>query len=170
MQALGEGFGEAVGQRLDHDRRIVVVRALEALGDLVLADAGGDDEGADVVGDAALARRDEIGERHIGAPFAPRELLAQRVQHRDRLARAPRRRRRRMSSPTALAGQKPTTALARNQFSRDDAVEHRLRVVEQLRAAGAVLCVVEDRGKLALQLPGLEERRPVDIATQLGDR
>ena len=50
MQALGEGLGEAVGQRLDHDRGVVVVGALEALGDVVLADAGGDGEAADVIG------------------------------------------------------------------------------------------------------------------------
>ena len=53
VQALGEGLGQAVGQRLDHDRRVVVVGALEALGDLVLADAGGDREGADIVGEPA---------------------------------------------------------------------------------------------------------------------
>ena len=45
---------------------------------------GGDHEGADVVGERARARRDEIGERDIGAALAPRELLAQRVQHGDR--------------------------------------------------------------------------------------
>ena len=39
VQALGERFGEAVGERLDHDRRVVVVGVLEALRDRVLADA-----------------------------------------------------------------------------------------------------------------------------------
>ena len=63
VQPLGEGFRQPVGQRLDHDGGVVVVGALEALGDLVLADAGGDGEGADVIGKPAVARRDEIGER-----------------------------------------------------------------------------------------------------------
>ena len=84
MQPLGERFGEAIGQRLDHDRGIVVVGALEAVGDFVLADAGRHHEGADVIGRAF--RRDEIGERHIGAALAAGELLAQRMQGRDRLA------------------------------------------------------------------------------------
>ena len=52
---------------------------------VVLADAGGDDEGADIIGNAAGARRDEIGQRHIGAAVAAGQLLAQRVQRRDGL-------------------------------------------------------------------------------------
>ena len=69
VQPLGEGLGEAVGERLDQDRGIVVVRPLEALGDRHLLDAGGDDEAADVVGRAL--GRDEVGERHV--------LLAERA-------------------------------------------------------------------------------------------
>ena len=49
VHALRKSFGETIRQCLDHDRRIIVVRVLEAIGDHVLADAGGDDEGADVV-------------------------------------------------------------------------------------------------------------------------
>ena len=39
---LGEGLGEAVGERLDHDRLVVVVVRLEARGDLVDRRARGD--------------------------------------------------------------------------------------------------------------------------------
>ena len=39
VHALGEGLGDAVGQRLDQDRAVIVVRALEALGDAHLLDA-----------------------------------------------------------------------------------------------------------------------------------
>ena len=84
MQPLGEGFRQPIGQRLDHDRGVVVVGVLEAVGDRVLADAGRDDEGADVV--LVALRRDEIGQRHVGAALAAGELLAQRVQRRERLA------------------------------------------------------------------------------------
>ena len=63
VQPLGEGLGEAVGERLDQDRGIVVVRPLEALGDRDLLDAGGDDEAADIVGRAL--GRDEVGERDV---------------------------------------------------------------------------------------------------------
>src|SRR5258708_2302167 len=70
VQALGECLGEPIGERLDHDRGIIVVRPLEALRHLVLADAGGDHEGADVVGKRARARRYEIRERDICGPLA----------------------------------------------------------------------------------------------------
>ena len=84
VQALGKSLGQPVGERLDHDRRVIVVGALEAVGDLVLADAGSDDEGADIIGNAARRGRDEVGERHIGAALAAGELLAQRAQRGDR--------------------------------------------------------------------------------------
>ena len=47
VQLLGERLGEAVGERLDHDRVVVVVLGLEARGELVGAEAGGDRERAD---------------------------------------------------------------------------------------------------------------------------
>ena len=74
-----------------------------------------------------------------------------------------------MSSPTAFAGQKPTTALGRNQFFVDDLREHGLGVVVELAGGRALLLVLEDRGIAALELPGLEERRPVDVAGELGE-
>src|SRR5438094_564474 len=51
-----------------------------------------------------------------------------------------------------------------------DALEHRLGVVEQAARGRSVLRVIEDGGKLADQLPGGEERRPVDVVAKLGDR
>ena len=76
-------------------------------------------ERADIVGEPALLRRHEIGERGVGpvAPVLARHLLAQRVQHGEqRLARR-RPRNSSTSSPTAFAGQKPITALAVTHFS-----------------------------------------------------
>ena len=75
MQPLGEGFGQTVGQRLDQNGGIIVVGALEALGDVVLADAGGDGEGADVIVEPAVARRDEIAERLVEAALALHYVL-----------------------------------------------------------------------------------------------
>ena len=77
VHALGEGFGEAIGQRLDHDGGVIVVPALEALGHRVLADAGGDSEGADVIGKPAVAWRQKIAERLVVTAFALGQLLAQ---------------------------------------------------------------------------------------------
>ncbi len=83
MHALGKGFGQAIGQRLAQDRGVVVIGVLEAVGDHVLADPGGDDEAADIVGHAGRNRRDEVGQRGVEAALALLELLAQRVQRRD---------------------------------------------------------------------------------------
>ena len=67
MQALSESFRQAIGQRLGQDGVVIVIGTLEALGEIVLADAGRHHEGADMVGKLARARRHEIGERHVGA-------------------------------------------------------------------------------------------------------
>ena len=151
--------------------RVVVVGPLEALGDLVLADAGRDGEGADVVGNAALARRDEIGQRDIGAALALRRAAGAACAARRSAASRVSSANSTMSSPSALAGQKPTTALrAAASCSPTMRSQHRLRVGEQLARRGAVLRVVEDRRIVAGQLPGLEERRPVDVVDQLGER
>ena len=67
-----------------------------------------------------------------------------------------------MSSPTAFAGQKPTTARARSSRSRDDPVEQGDGVRVERPRLGADDRVVEDGRVAALQFPRLEERRPVD--------
>ena len=76
MQAFGKRFGQTVGERLHHDGGVVVIGALEALGDFVLANACGDGEAADIIGKAARAGRNEIAQRGIGAALALGELLA----------------------------------------------------------------------------------------------
>ncbi len=55
-------------------------------------------------------------------------------------------------------------------FLVDDLLQHRLRVLEERARRLADLGVVEDRRIFAGQLPGLEERRPVDIGDELGKR
>ena len=142
---------------------------LEALDDRLFADAGGHREGADVVGKPARARRDEIGERHIGAAFAARELLAQRVQRGDRLAA-------RFvvenQNVVALAVRRPQSdhRIGAEPALGDDLAQHRLRIGEQAARRFADHLVVEDRGIFAVELPGGEERRPVDEVDELGDR
>ncbi len=170
VHALGEGLGQPVGQRLQHDAAVVVGRVDVAGERLGLADAGRDGEGADVVGEPALLGRDEIGQRRVGpvGPVLARHLLAQRVQHGESATCAPSSAYSSMSSPTALAGQKPITALAVSHLLLDQPLQHGLRVVEQLLGFGTDHVVLEDAGILALQLPGLEEGRPVDVGHQLG--
>ena len=50
-----------------------------------------------------------------------------------------------------------------------DPVEKRVRRLEELARRLSLLRVVEDRRKAALQLPRVEEERPVDVRTELGD-
>src|SRR2546430_15830983 len=52
----------------------------------------------------------------------------------------------------------------------DDLVEQLLRVAEQLACRGALRRAVQDRGIFALQLPRVEEERPVDVLSQLRER
>ena len=168
MQRLGEGLGQTVGERLDHDLGIIVVGALEAPRHVLLADARGDGEAADIIGEAGLLRRHEIGEREIGARCLARHLLAQRMQRRDLglarfvgidldvVADAVRR----PEADDAVGGQ---------PFLGDELLQHGFRVVEEMARGLAIFVVVEDAGIRALQLPGLEERRPVDIAGKLGE-
>ena len=54
-------------------------------------------------------------------------------------------------------------------FFRDELLQHGLRVLEQMARGLAIFVVLQDARVLALQLPGLEERRPVDIAGELGE-
>ncbi len=54
--------GQAVGNGLRHDGVVVVVLGAEAVAQLTQADTGGDGEAADVIGQAALAWRHEVGQ------------------------------------------------------------------------------------------------------------
>src|SRR3546814_10062184 len=66
VQVLGQGLGQAVGQRLEQDDVVVVVVGAEALDVFLDADPGGDRETADPVLPAAILRRDEeIGRAHV---------------------------------------------------------------------------------------------------------
>ena len=97
VQPLGEGLGEPVGQRLQHDRAVVVEVGGELLLLLVDAEAGGHREEADVVALARAFGRDEIGEAAVRPLDAvddrPHALHAQAAPGEEHLAAAIRRRR-----------------------------------------------------------------------------
>ena len=163
---FGKSFGEPVGERLHQDGGIVVVGAREALGDRLLLDAGGDDEAADIVLLAAVSGATKSASARFGLAVALGELLAQREEGGEVAFRA-------------LVGEQPDVVadrvgrpeadhrLRREPALLDDLAQHRLRVVEELARGGPLLLVIEDCRIAALQLPGLEERRPVDVAGEL---
>ncbi len=83
MHALGKSLGETVCQRLDEDGRVVVIRALETLGNRHFLDTRRHHEAADIIGNAAIGRGDEIGKRYIRTAVTLGKLLAQREEGRQ---------------------------------------------------------------------------------------
>ena len=76
-----------------------------------------------------------------------------------------------MSSPTALAGKRPKTPLAREPASlRRCARASPARRVNTLRAASPDDRIVEDVRVVPGELPRLEERRPVDVRHEFVER
>ena len=85
MEILGTRLGEAVCQRLEQDGVVVVVGALERCRAPVHAEARGHGKRADVVTNAGIARRDEIGQAQMRLAVRLAALLAQLVQDGERL-------------------------------------------------------------------------------------
>ena len=132
--------------------------------------ARGHGERADVVRDAGRARRSRRSTRSAGRrawPSAGGRAWRRASSRGPRLVRA---QITMSSSGVALAGQNPTTADAREQPLVDDPREQRARVGVQLAGRGPDLGVGEDRRVGAAQLPGGEERRPVDALDELRER
>ncbi len=69
-----------------------------------------------------------------------------------------------------IGGPEPGDAGCPQPLLLHDAAQHRLRIGEQAARGRSVFFVIEDRRIFALELPGREERRPVDERDQLGDR
>ena len=169
VHALGEGFGQPIAERLHHDAPIVVGLGDVALDRLFLADARRDGEAPDPVGHFRGLRRDEVGERSVGAVTAlvAGDLLAQRVQSGDRRGArivgidfdvvADRIRR-----PEADDGVRANPAL------RHQSLEHGFGIGEEFARLHPHDVVVENARVAARQFPGLEERGPIDVAHEFG--
>ena len=81
VQTFRERLGQAVGQRLRHDRMVDVMVAFKACDQFVATKAGGHRKSAEVIRHAARARGDEISQRVIGLPGRFALLLTQAVEH-----------------------------------------------------------------------------------------
>ena len=166
VQPLGERLGQAVGERLHHDRGVGVVLALVARDQLVDAEPRGHGEGPDPVGEPRLARRHEVGERLRRQAVALLGLLPQRVQR----AEQPRARLVRVELDVVADGGRREEAVGRARLEiavGHELLQRRLRVVEDLLRLRPPVGVLEDARVGAAQLPDGEERRPVDVRHDL---
>ncbi len=149
VEVFREGLREPVGERLDHDRAVVVLLGLEPRRELVGAvDRDGERSevvafGSDVVGEAAVRPRVSVG-----------CLLAEEAE-------------------PGPAVEKDIVAFAARRPEAEDALRAQARVahdlVEQLRGVVVELgCrgILQNRRELALQLPRVEEELPVDVVAE----
>ena len=156
VEQLRERLGQAIGQRFRHDGVVVIVVALKARHHLGNSDAGRDREPADVVDDVALLRGHEVRQSQIPARVRLL-LLPQCVKARDDLAA-------RLIGVdldvvSHRVGRPETVDSARmKETVFDDLAKELPPVVVKLFRAR----LVEDLGVLSAQLPGGEERIPVD--------
>ena len=154
VQAFGERLGQPVGERLEHDARIVVVLLLEALHVRLDADARGDRECADVVAPRPDAlRRDEVRERVVRLACGLALLLAQEVQSRQH-ARA---RFVRVDLDVvvidAVRREQPDHAARGQPALADDLLQHAPRIRVQVAGLLADLGVGENVRELARRTP-----------------
>ncbi len=156
VDVLGERLGEPVGQRLDHDRAVVVLLGLVLRGQVVGA-VDGDREAAEVV---ALGG-DVVGEAAVRAVRRLRRSAAAA----SGTGRARSRRRAGCRRPRVCAGQ---NAYAPFAVKLPSAMISSSSVFASSNSSRATGCV-QDRRVLALELPGQEQELPVDHLAQLGD-
>ena len=176
VQALGKGLGQPVGDGLDQNRVVVVVVGLEAVGHLLDPQPGGDREGAHVIGQPTFFRGDEVGQGKVGRPaggpaLAAVHLLAQGMQLRHNLTAA-------LIGihlnviADAVGRPEAVYPTGLNRAARAHAgqfVQQPQRVLMQFPGGLAHHRIAQNLGVMPGQLPGVEERRPVDPAGQFAD-
>ena len=170
VQALGEGFRQAVGQGLGQDGPVVVVAVLEAGHQGVQAVAGGDHEGSHPVRNPGAQGRYEVREAEVGAagpaPGFLAELLPEKGDHGKLL-------------PSVVAGvedqvvppggggEEPEGPPGREKPLLHDLVQESPGVGQQLPGLVSHQGIVQDPGPAPPDLPRLEEGAPVDGLRQL---
>ena len=165
VHALGKGLSKSVRQCFRHDGAIIIARFFKAFGDIVFAMTGGHGKTANIVGTFG----NKISQRIIGAffirPIRTQHLLAQCVQAgalfssciiivNDNIITITRRR------------PKADDRFGSQPFFVNHLVEHGLCVFEQIGRRIADNVIGQNRRIAAMQIPALEERRPVNIIAQ----
>src|ERR1700722_4320006 len=80
VQALGERLRQPIGEGFSHNRVVVVVLRFVRLTKLFEANAAGDCERANVIGQSCFLRRDEVGKRPAWLAAFSIGLLAEEVK------------------------------------------------------------------------------------------
>ena len=173
VQGFGKGFGQTVGNALEGDG-VVVVQRRHVFGFLLVGtDAGRDGEHADVVLNAAgLAvdelGRDVVGQGLVGDAFTLGVLLTQVAPGHGHLGARVVGVDLDVVVVDGVGRQEHHDAVSGEPAVVDDLLQHGLAVGEDLAGLFTHHGVIEDVRELAGQVPGLEERAPVDVFGQLG--
>ena len=172
VQVFGKRLGQAIGQGLQHDGRVIVVRILEALFVFLDAQARCHGEHADVILHARCLRRNEIGQalvRPLHAIDHGFDALLAHAVIRERHATA------RIVGVhldivviDAVGRQQGHDAIGRQPAPVDELFQQGLAFRVHLGGRVAHHFIRQNGGEGAGQVPGLEERAPVDIVGQGG--
>ena len=171
VQPLRQRLRQSIGECLEQDGVVVVVRGLECGHALVDAVARGHRERADVVGHTCLHRRDEVGQRHVRATITLLHLLANGVDRRGPLAATLS-----LGMPDGdvvadgVRGEQARHRARRQPLLAHDLRQHCLRISEQAARRLAHDRILQNIRVMSGEFPGLEERRPVDSRHQILQR
>ena len=177
MHAFGKSLSQAVGQGFEHDGAVVVVVVHEVFFFGVHAHTGRHREQAHVVLQPAglalgmVQRCDKVRQATVGVLHTVMHrlfgLLAQAVPSERSLAAA-------LVGPQhdvvahAVGGVQTDDCMGLQPAAFDEALQHALAVAEHTLCFCAHHLVFQNGREGASQIPGLEERAPVDEGLQLG--
>ena len=164
VEPLGERLGEPVGERLHHDRAVVVALRLERR--RRARRRRGCRPRSRRCGRRGPSRPARRSPRASDSGGSRRALPAGGASGSGR-RRCPSRARCR---PLGGRGPEAVHAAGDEELLGDDPIEQGVRRLEQVARGRALLRMLEDRRIPPLQVPGVEEERPVDVAAELGER
>jgi diadenylate cyclase len=165
VQVFSERFSQPVFEGFRHDGVVVVMLGPEPIAQLFQPDPAGHGESSDVVGQACLSRRDEVGERTTGIIAFPVRLLAQKVEPLKRV-------------PAggicikldiilqSIGREEAVYAMGANQILFDDGIQQSVRFLKDLARLRTLLLVLKDARVNAFQPPSVEQGRPVTLGDE----
>src|SRR5262249_48392528 len=165
VQALGEGFREAVGDGFRHDGVVVVMLSSEPIAQLLQTDTAGYRKPTDVIAKPGLLRSDEVCQRAAWLASLFVRLLAKEMESVEHFR------------PAAICvqlhviahsiGWKKSIHAARfDQVLLNDEIEELIGFGVVWAGLCATVPVRKDARINALQPPGVKERLPVDELTK----